>query len=87
MKQKVSPVAEKVIKKCGGAMAIANWLGINRKNVYAMTYPKEKGGTGGLIPAHYQETLLKCAWESGIDLRPEELVNTPNNKSIKYNAI
>lgn len=73
----MSPVAKKAITKSGGALIVSQWLGINRKNVYAMTYPKEKGGTGGLIPAHYQESWLKKAWENGVDLKPEDLVNTP----------
>lgn len=73
----MSPVAKQAIKKSGGHMIVAKWLGVNRKSVYAMTYARAKGGTGGLIPAHYQETWLRRAWESGIDLRPEELVNTP----------
>ena len=65
-------VAESVIRKCGGAVAVARICGIDRTQVYRWTYPKERRGTGGVIPARHQAELLKRARERGIDLRPDD---------------
>ncbi|MDX2287498.1 MAG: hypothetical protein NW217_01575 [Hyphomicrobiaceae bacterium] len=46
-------------------------------------YPKEKGGTGGLIPSDCQQTLLDAARAEGKDLRPEHFftpIPTPDQK-------
>lgn len=66
----VSPVAQAVIEKCGGFEAVAGWLRLHLSNVYRFTYPRSRGGTGGLIPAKYQATLLAKAREANIDLQP-----------------
>lgn len=51
-------IAEHIIEKCGGVNATAAILGVSPQAVYRWTYPKERGGTGGLVPAKYQQTLL-----------------------------
>lgn len=68
----VSASASTVIEKCGGHAAVAEILGINLSSVYRFTYPRERGGTGGLIPTRYQRTLLAAARERGLDLTPED---------------
>lgn len=60
--------AKNIIKQCGGHSVVAEWLGINVSNVYRMTYPKEKGGTGGIRNIDYQNTILSRAKDQGIDL-------------------
>lgn len=39
--------------------------------VHRWTYPRERGGTGGIIPADAQEALLLEAIKRGIPLRPD----------------
>lgn len=56
--QQVSPVAANVIAKCGGHRAVADALKIDVSRIYRFTYPADRGGTGGLIPSKYHDTLL-----------------------------
>jgi hypothetical protein len=65
-------IAENIIRKCGGHARVAAWLGLSLTQVYRWTYPREKGGTGGLVPAQRQAPLLAKAREAGIDLRPAD---------------
>jgi hypothetical protein len=65
-------IAEKIIRKCGGHRQVAAWLGLSLPQVYRWTYPREKGGAGGLVPARRQAALLAKARQAGIDLRPED---------------
>jgi hypothetical protein len=41
----------RIIGKFGGARRLAKLLGFEASRVYKWTYPRERGGTGGLIPA------------------------------------
>lgn len=43
--------AHRVINRFGGARRLARLLGFEPSRVYKWTYPREKGGTDGLIPA------------------------------------
>lgn len=63
--------ARTVIEICGGFAATARLADRDTTRVHRWTYPKERGGTGGLIPADCQVALLKAAKDAGIDLRPE----------------
>ena len=67
--------AKHVIDKCGGHKAVAEMTGTSLTNVYRWTYPKESGGTGGLIPAKYQAPLLTAAKKSGINLLASDFIN------------
>lgn len=66
--------AERVIAKFGGAYKLAAALGRvdGRKrvvtSVYRWTYPREKGGTGGYIPAAMVPTVMSAARLEGIFL-------------------
>jgi hypothetical protein len=71
--------AENIITKCaaadpekGGHAVIAAWLKIDVSRVYRWTYPKDRGGTGGIIPAKHQQTLLEKAKAADIRLRPAD---------------
>lgn len=55
----VSPVASRIIAKCGGHQIVADALGLDVTRVYRFTYPRERYGTGGLIPSKHQPTLLE----------------------------
>ena len=69
--------AQNVIQKCGGHNIVASWAGVHVCNVYRWTYPKEKGGMGGVIPAQKQQKILKNAQKHGVRLRPEDFFCLP----------
>lgn len=64
--------ADHVIAKCGGFKRVSEWLGLDLSTVYRFTYTRKNGGTGGVIPAQYQTTLLAKARENDIDLKPDD---------------
>ena len=71
-------IADTIISKCGrgnrseGVKMIAFWLKRTTKTVYCWAYPRERGGTDGVIPAKDQITILQRARAIGIDLKPED---------------
>ena len=74
-------IAQHIIQKCGGPAVIANWADISVQSVYRWTYPRERGGTGGLIPSEHQYPLLEKARAAGIDLSPADFF--PSNAAHK----
>lgn len=68
----MSTPAEIIINKCGGPDATAALLGLHRISVLRWDYPKERGGSGGLIPTRHQNTLLRKARKKGIDISPSD---------------
>lgn len=71
--------AQRVIAKFGGAYKLAQAL--NRlepekrrdpSNVFRWTYPRTKGGTGGMIPAGAMLDVLDAAKSEGILLTPDD---------------
>lgn len=68
-----SKIASRVIAKMGGAVAVADILGLDQSAVHRWTYPRgPRRGRGGIVPARHQQPLLEAAREKGIDLRPED---------------
>lgn len=63
--------AKTIIDLCGGTDAVSEMAGVHKTRVYRWGYPRDKGGTNGLIPTRRQGRLLAAARERGIDLRPE----------------
>ncbi len=63
--------ANSIINLCGGFSAVAEMVARSEIRVRRWTYPKERGGTDGLIPSDCQQVLLSAARERGIDLRPD----------------
>ena len=61
-----------VINKFGGAYQLAEAIGVSHVSVYRWTYPPEKGGSGGWVPAHNIDNILKVAKEKGIDMSEYE---------------
>lgn len=68
----MSNIAETIVKKCGGAKVVSDWLRVDISRVYRWTYPKNKGGSDGVIPARRQADLLRKARENGIELDPSD---------------
>ena len=73
----MSSSAENVIRKCGGAQAVADWCGIDVSNVHRWTYPKDRGGSEGVIPARHQQVILAKARETGVDVGPSDFFDQP----------
>jgi hypothetical protein len=63
--------AHNIITICGGFEAVAAMTQRSEVRVRRWTYPKDRGGTGGLIPSDVQQVLMAAARERGIPLRPE----------------
>lgn len=80
MEQPRSP-ASRVIAKAGGAAAVAAICAMDVNSVYYWTYPKAKGGTGGIVPAAKAAVLLKWAAAEGIDLTPADFFDV-----VSHNA-
>lgn len=66
--------AKTVISLCGGFAETARLAGRSEIRVRRWAYPKDRGGTGGLVPSECMVTLLRNARDAGIDLRPEHFV-------------
>lgn len=62
--------AHSIIQLCGGFASVASMTDRSEIRVRRWTYPKDRGGTGGLIPADCQQTLLSAARAKGIPLTP-----------------
>lgn len=60
--------AQSIIQKLGGEGAVAAITGTASTAPYRWQYPRNKGGTDGLIPQKHHRTLLDYARENGIAL-------------------
>lgn len=54
-------IAEQIIEKLGGVAATATICGRTHSWVYKWTYPKERGGRGGLVPHEDAERILAAS--------------------------
>lgn len=64
--------AKNIFAKLGGANVAAEAAGVKLQTAYRWSYPKERGGTGGVIPHWHHEALLSFAAENGKDLIPAD---------------
>ncbi len=65
--------AKNVIEICGGVAETARLANRSLTSVYRWGYPKEKDGTGGLVPSDCQIVLLNAAHAEGIPLKIRDL--------------
>lgn len=73
--------ASTVIKKLGGEAKVAEITATAFTAPYRWQHPREKGGTGGLIPQRYHRTLLDYAAANGIELKAEEFLAARSSTS------
>ena len=72
--------AWRVIEKFGGVRRLCEALNDvgeyswNPSSVYRWTYPREKGGTGGVIPTKALEILSRAARLHGIFLEADDFL-------------
>lgn len=60
------------IRRICGVTKLAQWAEVTETSVYRWDHPKEKGGSGGIIPAQYHQAILAGARREGVDLTPED---------------
>lgn len=75
MKSKETQAA-RLIRLCGIAN-LAKWSGRSVTQVYRWDYAKEKGGSGGIVPAAHYQAILNGARKAGIDLSPNDFFAQP----------
>jgi hypothetical protein len=81
--------AERVIAKFGGARDLARaFQAINKpkdpSTIFKWTYPKSKGGTGGLIPTRVWPDVMAAARYSGVFITIEDLDPRPKRKGPRW---
>ncbi len=64
--------AKTVIAKLGGVEAVCSITGKHLSRVYRWMHPKEKGGTGGLIPTSEAPKLLEHAKVNNIKISADD---------------
>lgn len=60
-----------IIAMFGGAEAVAEITGVTNDAVYRWTYPRDKRGSDGFIPAKHHMTLVDAAKKKKLPLRLE----------------
>ncbi len=69
--------AERIINKFGGVPNLVKALETagrprHRQNIYRWTWPRERGGTGGVIPTSALEDVAEAARIEGVLLTPDD---------------
>lgn len=60
--------AERVLRKFKGARRLAVLIRRHPASVYKWTYPRERGGTGGLVPTEAWPAIAAAALVKGVKL-------------------
>jgi hypothetical protein len=76
--------AASVISKFGGARKLSDLMDLDKSTVCQWRVSKERGGTGGLIPARHHEPLLALAKKQGVRLGASDLVKRPPPRSLAF---
>lgn len=62
--------AKTIIEICGGFDVVARVVGRAKQRVHSWTYPRDRHGTGGMIPPACQLQLLQYSRSEGLGLTP-----------------
>jgi|SRR5690349_12723482 hypothetical protein len=65
-------IAGKIIDKLGGAQKVSDITGLSISQIHRWRWPKNRGGTGGLVPAPHQQPLLDYARANNLPLGPDD---------------
>ncbi len=68
----ISPIAGRVIAKCGGVAQTAKLCGRSPVSVHKWRHTREKGGTGGLVPTEAAQALMAAAQRGEVSLTAED---------------
>jgi len=77
----LSPIAQHVIAKLGGFYRTASLAGVGYIQVVKWTYPRERGGTGGFIPAWHHKRLLEVASRERLGLTAADFQEHPYGRA------
>jgi hypothetical protein len=66
--------ASSIVKKLGGPTVIAKLTGCALSTPYDWQKPRDRKGTGGLVPQRYHRTLIDYARRHGIRLSAEDFL-------------
>lgn len=80
-KQHLEP-ARSLIETAGGPARVARALGLNRSTVARWMYPREEGGTGGLVPAQWQKPLLEFARAERLPLSERDFFGASEQRQV-----
>lgn len=69
-----------------GVQTVANITGAHVSRIYRWMYPKEKGGTDGVIPLKHIPALLAAAKAKGIALSADDFLPTHPKRSRSVRA-
>lgn len=75
--------AKSIIEKLGGEAAVCKITGTAYTAPYRWQQPKERGGTGGLIPQRHHPAMLDYAEKMSIDLGPGDFLPPKNRRGRK----
>ncbi|KAA0684552.1 hypothetical protein DTW90_36035 [Neorhizobium sp. P12A] len=64
--------ANTIIKKFKGLKPLAEVSGVKVHTVMRWRMPRDKGGTGGVVPHWHVQAILAAARERGIDVRASD---------------
>lgn len=64
--------ANTIIKKFNGLKPLAEAADVTVHTVMRWRTPKEKGGTGGIVPHWHISAILQAAKARGIELKPSD---------------
>lgn len=70
--------ASTIIKLLGGPSKVAAIAGVHRTRVWNWCQPKEKGGTGGIVPLRHASVLLGFATSNGIPIEAGDFIPSSN---------
>ncbi len=73
--------AASIIERLGGPKVVSTITGAAYTAPYRWQHPRDKGGTGGLIPQKHHVTLLSYAQQHGIPLSASDFLPSPSNPS------
>lgn len=69
--------ANSTITKLGGITKVSRACKVSASTVLRWREPKEKGGTGGVIPPNNHPRLFELASEVGVQIGADDLVSVP----------
>ncbi|RFC65047.1 hypothetical protein DYI37_04055 [Fulvimarina endophytica] len=66
--------ASTIVTALGGPTKVAKIVRVHRTRVSNWCRPKEKGGTGGIIPIKHAPALIAAARETGLTLSADDFL-------------
>ena len=74
--------ATSLIDRLGGLASVSQMVGKSQTTVMRWRLPKERGGTGGVVPHWHHDTLRSCAEQVGITLTPSDFIPSTTQSAV-----